>query len=308
MPAVGRPPTLERDAFFPRDVVDGRVAREAPGARLWHRARFNLMGDLARRERLLDGRLAQHEGGRRVNTVAVISPKGGVGKTTLTFALGNLLATELRARVIAIDANPDFGTLGSLAPERAASDRNLVDVLAEMPRIDNVAQLRPYVSMLSSGLHILAAPAQAQVMAQVTPDVYGRLCDFLGQFYELILLDLGTGILDPIARYCVERADQRVVVATQEFVTTTSVLRALKHLPDEDVHLVLNQAYELNPADRAAVEAAFTREGLPVAATIPYDDHLRAMIDTGTYRLDALGREVRVPIKQLGLRVADSLR
>ena len=53
----------------------------------------------------------------RPNTVALISPKGGVGKTTSTFLVGNLLATHLKLRVIAVDANPDFGTLGRLSAD-----------------------------------------------------------------------------------------------------------------------------------------------------------------------------------------------
>ncbi|MEK8172751.1 AAA family ATPase [Streptomyces sp. M19] len=44
--------------------------------------------------------------------IAVISLKGGVGKTTTTTALGATLATERQDKVIAIDANPDAGTLG----------------------------------------------------------------------------------------------------------------------------------------------------------------------------------------------------
>ncbi len=44
--------------------------------------------------------------------IAVISLKGGVGKTTTTTALGSTLATERQDKILAIDANPDAGTLG----------------------------------------------------------------------------------------------------------------------------------------------------------------------------------------------------
>jgi Mrp family chromosome partitioning ATPase len=49
---------------------------------------------------------------RRCVTVAVMSPKGGVGKTTLTALLGSLFALLRRDRIVAIDNNPDFGALG----------------------------------------------------------------------------------------------------------------------------------------------------------------------------------------------------
>ncbi len=53
--------------------------------------------------------------------IAVISLKGGVGKTTTTTALGATLSTERQDKVIAIDANPDAGTLG----------RRVIDVLGK---------------------------------------------------------------------------------------------------------------------------------------------------------------------------------
>ncbi|HCU78761.1 MAG TPA: MinD/ParA family protein, partial [Microbacterium sp.] len=43
--------------------------------------------------------------------VPVLSRKGGVGKTTVTTLLGMALADARDDRVIAVDANPDRGTL-----------------------------------------------------------------------------------------------------------------------------------------------------------------------------------------------------
>ena len=80
--------------------------------------------------------------------VAVISPKGGVGKTTSTFVIGSLLADRLRLRVVAVDANPDFGTLAALAPERARCARSLADLLTDIEQIETATQLRGYVSAL----------------------------------------------------------------------------------------------------------------------------------------------------------------
>lgn len=91
----------------------------------------------------------------RPNTLAVVSPKGGVGKTTVSFALGNLLASELHLRVVALDANPDFGTLASLAADQLRTLRSLADLLADHAELASPAELHPYVSRLPSGLHLL---------------------------------------------------------------------------------------------------------------------------------------------------------
>src|SRR3954462_11558012 len=55
------------------------------------------------------------EGGTRF--VPVLTRKGGVGKTTVTTLLGMTLATLREDRIIAIDANPDRGTLSERVPK-----------------------------------------------------------------------------------------------------------------------------------------------------------------------------------------------
>ena len=49
---------------------------------------------------------------QRCVTIAVVSPKGGVGKTTVTALLGSLLAFLRRDHVVAVETNPDWGWLG----------------------------------------------------------------------------------------------------------------------------------------------------------------------------------------------------
>ena len=114
-----------------------------------------------REEAALDELIAERAAVTRPNTIAVLSPKGGVGKTTCTFLLGNLLASKGNLRCVAVDANPDFGTLGSLAPESARVEGTLADVFAQMDDIYTAAELKPLVAVLSTGLHLIAAPPHA---------------------------------------------------------------------------------------------------------------------------------------------------
>src|SRR4051812_24230498 len=89
---------------YPEPVVDGQVART--GGRFRRGVERLLVSAGEREEAEVERRLRRHPGVTRANTVAVISLKGGVGKTTSTFIVGNLLATRLRLRV-AVDANAD---------------------------------------------------------------------------------------------------------------------------------------------------------------------------------------------------------
>jgi MinD-like ATPase involved in chromosome partitioning or flagellar assembly len=270
--------------------------------------RVALAGELKRREWKVDAKLAAIPPMTRPNTIAVVSPKGGVGKTTISYLLGNLLASELNLRVVALDANPDFGTLASLAPDQLRTRRSLADLLADHDQIDSPAELHPYVSRLATGLHLLGAPAHAEVMAQMTPGLYARLLDFLERFYEIVILDLGTGITDPLAQFAVERADQSVVITTPEWITAAGVLGALRYLQLEEGTLVLNQApTRRNAGNREVIEQNFRRQAVATKATIPYDERLRVMLDTGTYELSALRRAARVPIKELAAAIATNL-
>jgi MinD-like ATPase involved in chromosome partitioning or flagellar assembly len=242
----------------------------------------------------------------RPNLVALISPKGGVGKTVSTFLVANLLASHLKLRAIAVDANPDFGTLARLAPDATRSERSLADLLDDADRISTAAAFRPYVSCLPTGLHVLGAPRDAELMAEFGPDRYGELVAFLSTFYEVVLLDLGTGVAGPLARFAVERADQLVLVTTPEWVTSTIVLEALAHLEHDRTTVALNKSY-LRSGDVRAIEDRFRAEHLHRAVTIPHDEQLATMLDTGTYVLDALGRPTRLAIKRMGLAVAEQL-
>ena len=295
---------MTRGDIYAKPMRGGRPVPSGPLSRGLDSLRQLLASDLKKREWAVDEALATMPPMSRPNTIAVVSPKGGVGKTTVSYLLGNLLASELKLRVVALDANPDFGTLAALAPDQHRTRRSLADLLADHARIDSPAELHPYVSRLPSGLHLLGAPAHAEVMAQMTPGLYARLLDFLGRFYEVLILDLGTGITDPLAQFAIDRADQSVVITTPEWITAAGVLGALRYLQLEEGTLVLNQApIRRNSGNRAVIEENFRRQAVATKATIPYDERLRVMLDTGTYELSQVRRSTRVPIKELAAAI-----
>lgn len=298
---------LRRGEVYVGPVVDGRAVRDTALARLGRRMASLVTSEGERDEAELVGRLLALPSVTRANTIAVVSPKGGVGKTTSTFLLGNLLSGQLNLRVVAVDANPDFGTLASLAPDHARVDRSLAEVIAEADRIKTAAELRPYVIPLPTGLHLLAAPEHAEVMAGMTPRLYGELLALLGQFYDVVVLDLGTGITDPVPQLAIARADQLVVVTTPEWITASSVLGALRHLRHERATLVVNQAGGRDARALQAIDARFGEQRLHRRVTVPYDQRLHTMLDSGTYSMLALDRPTRLAIRELGLSVAEQL-
>ncbi|MDT0549940.1 MinD/ParA family protein [Streptomyces lonegramiae] len=144
--------------------------------------------------------------------MAVISLKGGVGKTTTTTALGATLASERTDKILAIDANPDAGTLGRrVRRETGATIRELVQAI---PYLRNYMDIRRFTSQAPSGLEIIANDVDPAVSTTFNDEDYRRVIDVLGRQYPVILTDSGTGLLYSAMRGVLDLADQLIIVST----------------------------------------------------------------------------------------------
>lgn len=298
---------LKRRDVHPGALVDGRTLARGGSARLRRRAQGLLVSAGEREEANLDRLIATQPGPSRPNVMAVMSPKGGVGKTTLSFLTGSLLASHLRLRVVIVDANPDYGTLAALAPDELRCERSLADLLDDLDQVPTATQLLAYLSRLPTGVHLLGARGDAEILASVTLEHYGELVAYLSTFYDLVVLDCGTGIGRPLARFAVERADQITLVSTPEWVTSSVVLAALDELRHERTTPVVNMSHLRPGKQTQALEDRFRRERLHSPVIVPYDRQLAAMLDSATYTLEALERPTRLAIKRAGLATAERL-
>jgi MinD-like ATPase involved in chromosome partitioning or flagellar assembly len=272
-------------------LIDGRPAGRGPLATLHRRGQRLRVSTAEREEAALEQRLAEHRGVSRANTVAVMSPARGVGKTTCAFLLGDLLATRLKLRVVVVDGNPAFGTLGRLVPQDRRPERGLGELLSDADGLLTAADVGAYVSRLSTGLHVLATRRESEHAVRLEPDCYGELVALLTCFYEVVLLDLGPGVLGPLPRFAAQQADQIVVVTTPDWATSNAGLEALAQLRRrEHTTVVINGT---------AIDGR--------TVTIPYDPQLTAMLDSRTYSLGALGSQTRAAVKRLGVAVAEQL-
>ena len=128
--------------------------------------------------------------------IALLSLKGGVGKTTITATLGLTFASIRGDRVVAVDASPDRGTLSQKIPlETAATVRQL---LHDAGTIERYSDVRRYTSKGPSGLEVLASESDPAVSEAFSADDYGRTLDVLERFYGLVLTDCGPGLLNSV--------------------------------------------------------------------------------------------------------------
>ncbi|MFD6950531.1 MULTISPECIES: MinD/ParA family protein [unclassified Nocardiopsis] len=144
--------------------------------------------------------------------VAVLSLKGGVGKTTTTVALGATLASLRGDRVLAVDANPDRGTLSDkVRLETAATIR---DLLNERHLVSRYADIRGFTSQAPSRLEILASDRDPAVSEAFSDSDYREVARIVEHFYSICITDCGTGLLHSAMRGVLGLADQVVLVSS----------------------------------------------------------------------------------------------
>ena len=175
---------------------------------------------------------------RRSVTVAVVSPKGGVGKTTVTALLGTLLALVRRDRIVAVDCNPDFGSLGrALSPEHDLFVDDLVGVLSR-PGL-TATELDASMARAAHGLMVLPAPTDPARMARLDEPTYLDVIHRLQAFAGVLLLDCGTGLQEPAAKAALASADQLVLVSDAEPATASLVAEAGVRLGQTERPMIL---------------------------------------------------------------------
>lgn len=160
-----------------------------------------------RAQERIDRVRAPLRGPRRVVT---LSRKGGAGKTTTTLMLGHTLATHRGDRIVALDANPDAGSL--IYRVRRESPATVTNLLGERDLITKYADLREYTSQAPSRLEVIASDDDPTISQALGDRDYRVVLDLLSQHYNLILVDTGTGILDSAIQGILREADQVVVV------------------------------------------------------------------------------------------------
>ena len=257
-------------------------------------------------ERELTARVkAPIHGARRI---AVISRKGGVGKTTTTVMLGHTFASWRGDRVVALDGNPDAGSLGYRVQLETAA--TVTSLLSERDGIQRYSDVRAYTSQAPTRLEVIASDDDPRITQALTDRDYRAAIEVLDRHYNLILLDTGTGILDSGIQGILREADQVVVVmppALDGARVAASTLDWLDqhgygHLVETAVAVVNGVRPGKGLVELERVEAYFA-DRCATTVRIPWDPHLEAGAQTG---LDDLRPATRRAYLDVAAAAADA--
>jgi MinD-like ATPase involved in chromosome partitioning or flagellar assembly len=195
---------------------------------------------------------------QRCVTIAVVSPKGGVGKTTVTALLGSLLAFLRRDRVVAVETNPDWGSLGRrLVPNHPVFIDELLAGPLNEPSI-SPTRLDAQLGRGPDGLMVAPAPTDPDRAANLDESAYRTLFARLSELVGTLVLDCGTGLDDAPARAALACADQLILVCDDEPDTASIVAEAatwLRHA-GPPLTLVVNNQRRRSRIDLGALERA----------------------------------------------------
>ena len=209
--------------------------------------------------------------------IAVVSGKGGTGKTSFTALTGTALA-QMGHRTLVMDC--DVG-LRDLDLALGLADRALMDfsdVVAGRATLEEAAVQHHRVG----NLYLLTAPLTTETA--VSAESMSRLMDEVRGQFDFCLLDAGAGLGDSF-RLATANVDRIIVVSTTEPSCLRDAQRTVMELhdfPAGKLHLVVNRLRRrLLKSLRANLDDAMDAAGLPLLGVIPEDEDLPVLLGQG---------------------------
>lgn len=257
---------------------------------------------VARHQNLVDLARSPLKGDYRI---AVLSLKGGVGKTTTSVMLGGIFASLRGDRVIAIDANPDLGTLAQRA---ALPGSPTIRDLLNAEDVSRYSNIRMYTTQAESRLEVIGSDRDPEVSEAFSEEDYRHAIDILQHHYNVILTDCGTGLMHSAMAGVLDLANTLILVTSPALDGAQSASATLDWLNHHGYgQLVSNAIVVVSSAHpgNATIDVDQLMEHFKARTRavqlIPYDRHLSegAIID-----LERLDRKTYMAYLELAGLVA----
>lgn len=238
--------------------------------------------------------------------IAVMSLKGGVGKTTTTVALGGVFSSIRHDRVIAIDANPDLGTLAQrVAAPGPATIRDLLNA----EDTSKYASIRQFTTQAKSRLEVIGSERDPAVSESFSDEDYRHAVDILQHHYNVMLTDCGTGLMHSAMSGVLELANSLVLVTSPALDGAQSAsatldwlnLHGYEQLAANSV-VVVSAAHPENATIDMDQLIAHFRSRTRAVHVIPFDRHLS---EGATVDLDRISKETKQAYMELAAIVAE---
>lgn len=216
--------------------------------------------------------------GRAGHVIAVYSPQGGVGTTTIATSLASGLMKE-GIKVLLVDGDLQFGDIGAIL--NLQSQSTMVDLVANVEDLDTEL-FENIVSTHDSGLKVLLGPARPEFADEVEtkPRALATILEKVASNYDFIVVDTSSHLTDSLADV-LEMATRIVLVLTPTISCVINIRFVLDlfdklNFPPDKAVLVLNRI----PEDRQIRKLAIAPEKIEqhlkrkIVAKIPSNEML----------------------------------
>jgi len=206
-------------------------------------------------------------------TIAVHSPKGGAGTSTIATNIAMAAAQKKPDRVVIVDLDLQFGQVATYL--NVEPRQTLADVVRDEAALREPELLRTYSTRHDSGLHVLPAPTGPELAEMITPDHVDRILSTLLDTYDQVVIDTGSW-LDERTLRSFEHAENVLFVVNPEIATLKAVNALVEYLSEagtvaHKTSFVLNNMFSREIIKARDVEQAL---GTKVDASLPYDPFL----------------------------------
>jgi MinD-like ATPase involved in chromosome partitioning or flagellar assembly len=246
--------------------------------------------------------------GRRI---AVLGIRGGSGKSTVASLLASAYATHRGDRVLAVDADPDLGSLGLRLG--ANSPTSLVS-LGRVPRVwQTVDEAERCLGRAPSGAWILAGERGTAGPESVMPNAYLGVLHGISRYFAVTVVDAGAGMVTRLNQSVLADAHAIVLATPASIDGVVSARRALEwvrewgpqRLPQTIVALTA-MSPQASDIDMARTIDALAPFGV-LPALLPYDRHLATGSTIEPWRLGEQTRDSAVQLAATTLTRARSV-
>ena len=220
--------------------------------------------------------LGKSAGERRGPIIAVMSSKGGVGKSTISVNLSIALKQNQAGRVALVDGDLYFGDVATLLDIKA--ERTIYDLNQALDAeiADRFLYQHP------TGIEVLAAPLRTEQAEEVTPDRYRTILQMLQTLYDVVIVDVTVSSFDTMLT-TLDVADLAILLTTLDVVCLKDVSQMVDVLeklrfPTHNIMLIGNRhddrlSLNIKEAERAV--------GMAFASVVPRDDRVLVAANRG---------------------------
>lgn len=180
---------------------------------------------------------------RPLRSLAVFSPRGGAGTTTLAVNLAVALAEETGSKVLLFEGKLFFGHLEVMLNIR--TQNNVADLLQHATHLDE-SLIRDVITEHASGIHVLLAPSNIQISQGVRADDLYNVYVALSKMYDYIVIDNGSTLSESSVTL-MDAVDRIVLVTNPDLAAlhdTSRFMQLSRSLgyPPEKILTVLNRS------------------------------------------------------------------